>query len=560
MKPRTTGVSSKNAEDNAARWRRDFPLLSTRSHGQPLAYLDNAATTQKPRQVIDAISRYYKTGNANVHRGSHDLSNRATTAFEQARSTLAQWLGIDNAATLIWTRGTTEAINLVAQSWGNKHITSGDRILLLQSAHHANIVPWQLLAQRTGAVIDVIPLQDDNNVDLEAYRNLLQRSPKLVALSHVSNVLGTRYPIEQMCRDAKSAGACVLIDGAQALPHFDVDLRLIDCDFYAFSGHKLFGPTGIGGLWGRQDLLENMPPWQGGGEMIEHVSFTHTDFAGLPFKFEAGTPNIAGVMGLAAAIEYLKKDRAAQEAQEQMLMRHALSACHQVPGFEALPGGDQPVTLFSFLLKGFHQQDIAHWLDQKGIAVRAGHHCAMPLMQSLGLPGTVRASFAFYNTLDEAERLAHALDELVCSQKSQIDVATVTAPTLNTDPVYDAKHWDERYRALMQLAGQVERLPASLQQPEHQIPGCESRVWLITALDDQGRLACRADADARILRALVTLLLQRINGLTPAQAAEVDLEAMLASLDLQRHLSPSRGNGLLAIVRHLKTFAQSPHS
>ncbi len=550
---------STSGTDNAARWRRDFPLLSTRAHGKPLTYLDNAATTQKPRQVIDAINRYYKTGNANVHRGSHDLSNRATTAFEQARAVMAQWLGVEDTQTLIWTRGTTESINLVANSWGNVHIGTGDRILLMQSAHHANIVPWQLLAQRAGAQIEVIPLLPDGNVDLDAYQRLLAHGPKLVALSHVSNVLGTRYPVEHMCRDAKEAGACVLVDGAQALPHFDVGLATLGCDFYAFSGHKLFGPTGIGMLWGRRELLETMPPWQAGGEMIESVSFDNTLFAQLPFKFEAGTPNIAGSMGLAAAIEYLQKDRVAQETHEQLLLQHALEACSTVKGFKTLAAGHQPVALFSFQLDGFHPQDIARWLDQQGIAVRAGHHCAMPLMEALGIPGTVRASFAFYNTLNETEHLATALDQLVQSQTTQVDVP-LGLQVLDTQAVYAATNWDQRYPALMKLAQQVEPLPDELKSARTQVPGCESRVWLVTALDAQGRMACRADADARILRALLALLLDRINGLPPAEAARFDFDALVESLDLRRHLSPTRGNGLVAIIRQLQAFALSQHS
>ncbi len=555
----SNSTASTTGTDNAARWRRDFPILSTRAHGKPLIYLDNAATTQKPRQVIDAIGRYYKTGNANVHRGSYDLSNRATTAFEHARAVMAQWLSIEDPNTLIWTRGTTESINLVANSWGSAHIKAGDRILLMQSAHHANIVPWQLLAQRVGAHIEVIPLLSDGNVDLDAYRTLLERGPKLVALSHVSNVLGTRYPVEQMCRNAKAAGACVLIDGAQALPHFDVDPCQLECDFYAFSGHKLFGPTGIGMLWGRRDLLNAMTPWQAGGEMIETVSFDNTLFAGLPFKFEAGTPNIAGAMGLSAAIEYLQSDRTAQEAQEQLLLHHALEACNTVKGFKTLAAGNQPVALFSFQLEGFHPQDIARWLDQQGIAVRAGHHCAMPLMQALGVPGTVRASFAFYNTLNEAEHLATSLDQLVQSQCALIEVP-LSVKALDTQAIFAAKNWDQRYPALMQLAKQVEPLPDALKTADNQVPGCESRVWLITALDPQGRLACRADADARILRALLALLLDRINGLTPAEAALFDFDALVESLELRRHLSPTRGNGLAAIIQQLQAFALSPHS
>ncbi|MBA4502578.1 SufS family cysteine desulfurase [Marinobacterium marinum] len=540
------------------RWRRDFPLLSVRAHGQPLVYLDNAATTQKPRTVIDTVSRFYKTGNANVHRGSHALSAQATAAFEQARSTVAHWLGIEDSATLIWTRGTTEAINLVAHSWGAQHLRKGDLILLMQSAHHANIVPWQMLAASREVRIEAIPLQADGDIDHEAYHRLLEQRPVLVALGQVSNALGTIYPITDLCREAKAAGATVLVDGAQALPHFDIDLNTLGCDFYAFSGHKVFGPTGIGALWGRRELLESMPPWQGGGEMIEHVSFDATTYAGLPFKFEAGTPNIAGAIGLSAAIHYLNaQDRVAMDAHEQSLLDHALDCCSQIPGFRPIPSGARRVSLVSFELEGHHQQDVAHWLDQQGIAVRAGHHCAMPLMQSLGLPGTLRASFAFYNTHQEAEHLALALEQLVQSQKTTLPVADLEQSNYQNaiKGVYSATDWTSRYQALMRLGQATPPLPPALKQDCYLLPGCESRVWLITELDANGLLNCRADADARILRALLGLLLSQVNGLTPEQLLSTDLEGKLSQLDIQRHLSPSRGNGLRSIIRSLQAFA-----
>ena len=372
--------------------------------------------------------------------------------------------------------------------------------------------------------------------------------------------LALSTPVQQMSRDAKAAGATVLIDGAQALPHFDADLKLLGCDFYAFSGHKVFGPTGIGALWGRRELLDAMPPWQGGGEMIEQVSFDSTRYAGLPFKFEAGTPNIAGAIGLASAIDYLgNQDRLAMEAHEQALLQHALDCCSQVQGFRPIDSGSHRVSLISFELAGYHQQDVAHWLDRQGIAVRAGHHCAMPLMQSLGLPGTLRASFAFYNTLQEAEQLAQALDKLVQSQKSTEAVADLEQTTcqIALKGVYSATDWTSRYQALMRLGQASPPLPPALKQDRFLLPGCESRVWLITELDANGHLNCRADADARILRALLTLLLDQVNGLTPAQLLSTDLEEKLSQLDIQRHLSPSRGNGLLAIIRSLHEFARS---
>ncbi|MBV1787948.1 SufS family cysteine desulfurase [Marinobacterium sp. D7] len=539
-----------------SRLRRDFPILSSRVHGQPLVYLDNAATTQKPRAVIDAISQYYKRYNANVHRAAHALSAQATTAFEQVRRDLAEWTGAASPDELIWTRGTTEAINLIAQSYLRPRLKAGDRLLLMECSHHANIVPWQMVAEACGAQIDVLPCTE-GEVDLKLFARLLDRQPRLAALTHASNALGSVFPIEQMCALARAAGVPTLVDGAQALPHFDIDLSGLGCDFYAFSGHKLFGPTGIGALWARIEILEAMPPWQGGGEMIEQVSFAGTRYAGLPFRFEAGTPDISGVIGLGAAIEYLRsQDRQALERHEQQLLQHALECCATLPGFRALKAGAERVSLISFLIDGLHPQDVALWLDQQGIAVRAGHHCAMPLMSALGIPGSVRASFAFYNTLDEVEKLAQALDQLISSQRGQISLPqAISADQAQLDQIHQAKGWNERYQALMALGASLPELPQEWRRDDYRLHGCESRVWLINTLDDSGRLACRADADGRILRALLALLLESVNGLTPDEVLALDLPDKIARLDLQRHLSPTRGNGLNAMIDALLQFA-----
>lgn len=541
-----------------ARLRRDFPILSSRVNGKPLVYLDNAATTQKPRSVIDAISQYYKRSNANVHRAAHALSADATQAFEQVREELAAWIGASSSRELIWTRGTTEAINLVAFSYLKPRLKPEDRILLLESAHHANILPWQQLAKEHGAIIDVLPCSQ-GNIDLARYRQLLERKPALAAISHVSNALGSIYPIEEMCRLAQEYGVPVLVDGAQGLPHFDIDVRSIGCDFYAFSGHKLFGPTGIGALWAREEILEQMPPWQSGGEMIEQVSFEETRFAGLPFRFEAGTPNIAGVIGLGAAIRYLRQtDRQALELHERALLKHALSCCSSVKGFQPLDAGSDQAAVTSFLIEGHHPQDVALWLDRQGIAVRAGHHCAMPLMSALGIPGSIRASFAFYNTLEEAETLATALDALIAQDRAQLAVdfeQSLEGSML--ERVRAAEGWNSRYSLLMEIGSQLPPLPSEWQRDEYRLHGCESRVWMITRLDDEGRMACLADADARILRALLSLLLESVNGLTPTEVLTLDLQAKIRELDLESHLSPSRGNGLKAMIDALLGFARS---
>ncbi|WP_220463682.1 SufS family cysteine desulfurase [Sediminihaliea albiluteola] len=386
--------------------RADFPILQQEVNGHPLVYLDNAATTQKPEAVIEAISHYYRCDNANVHRGAHALSDRATVAFEQARERVAQFIGSPKASQLIWVRGTTEAINLVAQSWGRQQLKAGDRVLVSYLEHHSNIVPWQLVAAATGATVEPIPITVDGDIDLAAFDALLDERVKMVSVNHVSNALGTVNPVAEITRKAHAVGAKVMLDGAQATAHFPVDVVALDCDFYAFSGHKLFGPTGIGALWGRESLLEAMPPFLGGGEMIETVSFAGTTFNSLPFKFEAGTPNIAGAIGLAAAIDYLAGiDMNAAAEHELSLLEQSLELAKDVSGLRRIGNPAQSVGIFSFVLEGVHPSDLGMLLDQQGIAVRTGHHCTQPLMDYYQVPGTVRASYAMYNTAQDVERL-----------------------------------------------------------------------------------------------------------------------------------------------------------
>ncbi len=390
--------------------REDFPILNQTVHGKPLVYLDNAATSQKPRAVLAALEAYYTRDNANVHRGVHTLSQRATDHFEAARETVRAFLNAREQAEIIWTRGTTEAINLIAQSWGRSHIREGDLIVITALDHHSNIVPWQILAQQTGARLAAVPVTPEGRLDRDAWLALLEQEPKLVAFGHVSNAIGTRNPAAQMVQEARQAGAITVVDGAQSTPHFAVDVQALGCDFYAFSGHKVFGPTGIGALYGRRERLEAMPPWHGGGEMIEHVTLEGFTPNVLPFKFEAGTPAIAQAIGLAAAIDYLNaQDRQALEAHEQHLLKLATEGLRELPGARIIGDHDDKVAVLSFLIDGTHPADIGTLLDQQGIAVRTGHHCTMPLMQALGIPGTVRASFAFYNTEDDVQRLIQGL-------------------------------------------------------------------------------------------------------------------------------------------------------
>jgi len=392
--------------------RREFPILHQQVNGQPLVYLDNAATMQKPAAVIDAIANYYRCDNANVHRGAHALASRATEAMEQARERVAEFLGGVAREEILWTRGTTESINLVANSWGRANLKPGDEILLTTMEHHANIVPWQMVAAATGACIRVLPITEEGALDLEALPGLLGARTRLVAITQMSNVLGTVNPVAEIARMAHAAGALVLIDGAQAINHFEVDVRALGADFYAFSGHKLFGPTGIGVLYGRRELLDAMPPWQGGGQMIERVSFAGTTYAEVPWKFEAGTPHIAGAIGLGAAVAWLQGlDRAAADAHEQELLARLDAGLDAIPGVRRIGTAAERAAIASFVVDGVHPTDVGVLLDQQGIAVRAGHHCTMPLMERYGIPGTVRASLAPYNTLAEVDRLLVALDK-----------------------------------------------------------------------------------------------------------------------------------------------------
>ena len=393
--------------------RADFPILNQSINGKPLVYLDNAASTQKPQAMIDAIVHYYTHDNSNVHRGAHTLSDRATARFESARKTVADFINAKSTGQIIWTRGATESINLVAASWGGANLKAGDRILVPALEHHSNIVPWQMIAEKTGASVVAVPVDETGSIDMVAFKALLNDRVKLLAVNHVSNALGTINPIEQMIKLAHAVGAKVLVDGAQAIAHWPLDVQAMDCDFYVFSGHKLFGPTGIGVLYGKRELLEQMPPYQGGGEMIETVSFDGTTFNQLPYKFEAGTPDIAGAIGLAAAIDYLNlQDRAALAAHEDALLAYATAKALEVPGLNIIGTAASKAAVLGFTLDGMHPSDIGMLLDQQGIAVRTGHHCAQPIMQQYGIPGTVRASFSFYNTFEDIDRLFVALEKV----------------------------------------------------------------------------------------------------------------------------------------------------
>jgi cysteine desulfurase/selenocysteine lyase len=391
--------------------RREFPILHQEVNGKPLVYLDNAASSQRPRAVIDAISTYYERDHANVHRGVHTLSQRATDAYEGARDIVRNFINAQDTKEIVFVRGTTEAVNLVAQSFARPIVRPGDEILISGLEHHANIVPWQLVCEQTGATLKVIPITQTGEVDYAAFERLIGPRTKLLALTHVSNALGTIVPVEKFIRRAKQLGVPVLLDGAQAVPHGAVDVRALDCDFYCFSSHKMCGPTGIGILYGRRALLESMPPWQGGGDMILSVSFEKTTYNHLPWKFEAGTPHISGAIGLAAAIRHLQQlgmERIARY--EARLLDYANSRLQSVPGLRVIGTAEHKAAVVSFTLEGIHPHDIGTILDTEGVAIRTGHHCAMPVMEFFKIPATARASMSFYNTFEEIDRLVAALD------------------------------------------------------------------------------------------------------------------------------------------------------
>ena len=393
--------------------RKDFPILAQQVHGKPLIYLDNAATSQKPKCVIDALTRFYLMDNANIHRGVHQLSERATQSYEAARGKVQRFLNAANRREIIFVRGATEGINLVAQTYGRTHVGAGDEIVISAMEHHSNIVPWQMLCEEKGAVLRVIPINNRGEVEFDQFEKLLNHRTRLVAVSHVSNALGTINPVREIVDTAHGWNVPVLIDGAQAVPHMKVDVRNLDCDFYVFSGHKVFGPTGIGVLYGREQLLEDMPPYQGGGDMIRSVTFEKTTYNDLPYKFEAGTPDIAGVIGLGAAIDYLDQiGMDAVAAYEHDLLEYGTRALENISGLRLIGTAREKAGVLSFVIDGVHPHDAGTILDREGVAVRAGHHCAQPVMDRFGVSATTRASLAFYNTREDIAALVAGIQKV----------------------------------------------------------------------------------------------------------------------------------------------------
>jgi cysteine desulfurase/selenocysteine lyase len=401
------------ADFDVYRVRAEFPILARKVQGKPLVYLDNAATTQKPQAVIDAIVRYYTEQNANIHRGVHTLSEQATESYEQARAFVQRFLNATEPSEIIFVRGTTEGVNLVAQTWGRTHVGREDEIVISTMEHHSNIVPWQILCEQQGARLRVAPINDDGELLLDEFEKLLGPKTKLVSMAHVSNVLGTVNPVRKVVEMAHRWKARVLLDGAQAIPHMSVDVRALDCDFYVFSGHKVYGPTGIGVLYGKAELLDAMPPYQGGGDMIRSVTFEKTLYNRLPYKFEAGTPHVSGAIGLRAALEYVNAmglDRIA--AHEHQVLAYGTERLQAIPGLRLIGTAREKEGVLSFVVDGIHPHDVGTVLDQEGIAIRTGHHCAQPLMQRFGVPATARASLALYNTMEEIDTLASGLHKV----------------------------------------------------------------------------------------------------------------------------------------------------
>ena len=391
-----------------------FPILSRKLNDKTLVYLDNAATSQKPQVVIDALSNYYSHYNANIHRGIHTLAEEATAAYESTRVTVKSFINAAFPEEIIFTRGATEGINLVAYTWGRKNIRAGDEIIISGMEHHSNIVPWQILCEERKSILKIIPVTDSGELDMEAYKNLLSSKTKLVSVVHVSNSLGTINPVKEIIDSAHRVGAIVMIDGAQSTVHLDIDVQELNCDFFAFSGHKVYGPTGVGVLYGKKDLLQSMPPFMGGGEMIKEVTFEKTTYADLPYKYEAGTPNSADTVALKSALDFINETgKDAIRKHENDLLRYATSQLEALPGLTIIGTAEEKVSVVSFVIANIHPQDIGVLLDNQGIAVRTGHHCTQPLMVRFGIPGTVRASFAMYNTKEEIDRLVNGLQKAI---------------------------------------------------------------------------------------------------------------------------------------------------
>jgi cysteine desulfurase/selenocysteine lyase len=557
--------------------RKDFPILSQEIHGEALVYLDNAATTQKPQAVLDALRHYYSHDNANIHRAVHLLSERATRAYEEARQKVCRFLGAAETREIIFVRGATEGINLVAQSWGRSNLRAGDEIILSAMEHHSNIVPWQLLCEQTGAVLRVAPIRDDGEFLLDEYEKLLNERTRLVAVVHVSNSLGTIVPVRRVIELAHARGAQVLIDGAQSAPHMPIDVRELDCDFFVFSGHKVYGPTGIGALYGKAELLERMPPYQGGGDMIKSVTFAKTTYADLPNKFEAGTPHIAGAIGLGAALHYVQSIGLEKiAAHEDALLRYATERMRQIPGVRLIGTAPHKAAVVSFVVETppIASLDIGMKLDLEGIAVRTGHHCCQPVMDRYGIPGTTRISLAMYNTTAEVELFVDALRRIVADAAAKSQTAEQTrdaepaypravaaSPQAAADELAEDfdlfENWGERYQYLIDMGEDIPPLPDAFRTEANRVRGCQSTVflWARKRPGTADEIEFLADSDADIVRGLLAVLERLFSGQKALEVLAFDIEGFFARLGLDQHLTLGRRNGLAAMVQRIRRFA-----
>jgi cysteine desulfurase/selenocysteine lyase len=555
--------------------RAEFPILSTTAHGKPLIYLDNGATTQKPRAVIDAVARYYSAENANIHRGVYQLSQTATHLYEAARAAVAKFLNAADDKEILFTRGTTEGINLVAAAWGRMNLLPGDDVIVSAMEHHSNIVPWQMACAAAGANLRVIPINDAGELRMDEFARLLSPRTKMVAVTHLSNSLGTVNDVKAITRAAHAVGAAVLIDGAQWVAHYPTDVQDLDCDFYVFSGHKLYGPTGIGVLYGKRAVLEAMPPWQGGGDMIESVTFEKTTYAGLPNKFEAGTPNIAGAVGLGAAVEYLQNvGLVAAHLHESDLLEYATEQMSMVHGLKIVGTAKNKGSLISFVLNdpSISSYDIGVALDREGIAVRTGHHCCQPVMDRFKIPSTTRASFAMYNTRADVDALVVALRKLVAIEAMKRPVAvpaqvggdlkfpkpSAASPAAAADDLIELfdflPDWDARMQEVVGMGENLPFMPPELKTESTRVHGCQSTVHLFGVGRD-GRLDFLATSDAALVRGLIGILQRVYSGQPAADVVKFDIESFLRRIGLESHLSMGRRNGLDGMIRRIREMA-----
>jgi cysteine desulfurase/selenocysteine lyase len=558
-----------------ARVRQDFPILTQKIHGKPLVYLDNAATTQKPRAVLERLRRYYEEENANIHRAVHWLGERATEAYEAARVVVQKFLGASCLREVVFTKGCTEAINLVASSFGRQKVGPGDEVLVTWMEHHSNIVPWQLLCQEKGAHLRVVPITDAGELRLDELDRLLTPRVKILSLCHVSNSLGTINPVKEIIAHAHRRGIVVLVDGAQAAPHLAINVRDLDCDFYALSAHKVYGPTGIGALYGKAHYLELMPPYQGGGDMIRSVSFEKTTWNELPYKFEAGTQNIAGAIGMGAAVEYVESlGREAIAAHEEHLLGYATERLSAIAGVRIIGTAAHKAAVLSFVVEDppLSTLDVGTQLDLEGVAVRTGHHCCQPAMERLNITGTARASFAVYNTTEEVDVFVDSLEKIVARARPRPLLATprteVTYPAAAAGSPEEAAEelvevfdlfddWAERYRYLIEMGTKLLPLPEALKTESNRVRGCQSTVFL-HARKRPGTadiVEFLADSDADLVRGLLAVLERIYSGQSARVILDFDVQGFFARLGLDQHLTMGRRNGLAEMVKRIRSFA-----